>query len=84
MPDRDFRYRYVGLKRAPGSRYGQMCNLVRDERGKCVIGRGIRNQLVVWTDGTLGIVPARCLRVRYRDAGLGDRLVQLSLPGVEL
>jgi len=80
--NRGVRYRYVGLRRAPGSRYGQMCNPVRDERGKCIIGRGIRNQLVCFEDGEISIVPARCLRVRYRNAGLGRDLVQLRLPGV--
>lgn len=57
------RYTYVGRPGRITGRYGQPCNPVRRADGRCIMGRKPRNQLVVFADGALACVPARCLRL---------------------
>jgi hypothetical protein len=57
------RYRYVNLAYLrSGAAHGEHCDPVRDDRGKCIVGRG--KQLVVFEDGTQCTVIRRCLRVQ--------------------
>jgi hypothetical protein len=56
------RYVYLGTRETDPSLKGQACDPVRDERGRCIRGRG--NQLVRFADGRQIAVVARRLRVR--------------------
>jgi hypothetical protein len=60
------RYRYLGDRWTAGALRGQFCDPVRDERGKCVVGRG--NALVVFADGDIRVVNRRRLRLAGGDA----------------
>lgn len=55
------RYVYLGDSWTAGALRGMECDPIRDERGRCVVGRG--NALVVFADGSVRIVNRRRLRL---------------------
>jgi hypothetical protein len=62
------RYVYLGTRATDPALKGQRCDPIRDERGRCIRGRG--NALVRFSDGRQIAVVARRLRlaVKYRIA----------------
>ena len=57
-----YRYMYADrMYKAMGGQHGLRCNPVKDERGKCIVGRG--SQMVTFEDGVMAIVIRRCLRL---------------------
>lgn len=73
VPSRIFDYRYTyynKLYAAFGSKHGILCNPVRRDDGKCVVGRG--SQLVDFEDGERAVVIRRCLRVNKKQLEMFD------------
>ena len=59
----EFRYRYLGDRLTDPKWRGRLCNPVRDERGKCIVGRCLGGALVEFDTGERVNVNRRRLRL---------------------
>lgn len=57
------RYVYLGDRLTDPALVGQPCDPVRRPDGKCIVGRRMATQLVVFADGVVRVVLRRRLRV---------------------
>lgn len=62
------RYTYKGDRLTRSDLIGCQCDPVRDERGKCVVGRRMATALVALADGTRHVVLRRRLRLNHGEA----------------
>jgi hypothetical protein len=57
------RYKYLNKAyRNNGAVHGLHCDPVKNDRGRCIIGKN-RNQLVIFEDSIKAVVVGRCLRL---------------------
>jgi hypothetical protein len=67
-----YRYTYINVAyRKHGAEHGFLCDPVRREDGRCVVGGG--KQVVVFEDGTEAVVIRRCLRLVNKQDREGRR-----------